>query len=134
MAHGRAFALAPWCLLVFTLVVLHLALMTNEYHNNTAEFHRAGALTVDTVAVSMTMSPLAAHGDHDTPRNTLAGCPVGQAILPLIALLLGMAGFYFASSSIDTAGATAAVRRALPPMPPPLSATQRRAFLQTFII
>ena len=134
MAHGRAFALAPWCLLVYTLVVLHLALMTGEHHAAMGESHEFGVSTVHPVLAASAAMPTPNHGDHDTPRNTLGGCPVGHAILPLILLLLGIFGSFFAHPRLSTTGATASARRALPPMPPPLPGAQRRTLLQIFII
>ncbi|HEY8601886.1 MAG TPA: hypothetical protein VIL85_25895 [Thermomicrobiales bacterium] len=132
-AHGRAFALAPWCLLVFTLVVLHAALMTREHHAATAGAHEPGFATVLPAPAAPVAMPTPEHGDHDTPRDTLDGCPVGQAILPLILLLFGILGPFFTRPRLSETGATAA-RCALPPLPPPLPATQRRTVLQVFII
>lgn len=135
-AGGRGFALAPWCLPVFALVILHLALMTGEHHSGIAASPHAGTLAVSGVPANFTMlvaNSDSEHSDHDTPRNTLDGCPVGQAILPLILLLLGIIGTYFVRP-IFSATAASATRRAPPAAPPPLPAAQRRAFLQTFII
>lgn len=133
-ARLRAVALAPWCLLVFALVLLHLALMTGEHHSDTAASSHAGALVGS--AAPATIAILAAHGhsDHDTPRSTLDGCPVGQAIPPLILLLLGIVGAFFLYPILSATAASSAVRRAPPAAPPPLLAAQRRALLQIFII
>ena len=132
-ATGRR-GFAPWCLIVFALVVLHLALMTGEYHRDTAEAPHAGVPSVSAVPAVLSMIAMQGHGEDDGPRSTLDGCPVGQAILPLILLLLGIVGAFFVYPAPSAITATGAVRRAPPAAPPPLPAAQRRALLQTFII
>ena len=131
---ARLHALAPWCLLVFALVILHLALMTGEHHSATTRAERAGGMVITALSADIAVQSDHGRSDHDTPRNTLDGCPVGQATLPLLLMLLGLVGFCFRRASSETATPPAASRRVPPFFPPPLPAAQRRALLQTFII
>lgn len=130
----RVFGLAPWCILVFGLVLVHLALMTSEHHSEGPAAPHAGTLTIDALAATTTM--LATHDarGHDTPRSTLDGCPVGQALLPLLFLLFGLIWAYGARTTANVIAASRPVRRAPPAAPLPLPAGQRRALLQIFII
>lgn len=132
-ARTRVFPLAPWCLLVFALVVLHLALMTGEHHSDTAEAPHARGMVVNAVAASAAMLAAHEHDGHDTPRNTLDGCPAGQAILPLLPPI-GFVGLVFARTPASAMASSAVARRPPPCVPPPLPAAQRRALLQIFII
>ncbi len=132
--RARIQALAPWCLLVFALVVLHLALMTSEHHGGIGASHHEGITAIPAALADLTAMPDHGHGhsEHNAPSSTLAGCPVGQATLPLL-LLLGIVGLLFGRPAARIGGAMVATRRA-PSSPPPLAATQRRALLQIFII
>jgi hypothetical protein len=134
MADKRPSALARWCLVIFALVILHLALMTGEHHSDTTVAPHAGLPSSSSVPAILSLSAMPDHGEHDGPRSTLDGCPVGQAVLPLILLLLGIIGAFFAHPARSAPAVSSAVRRAPPPAPPPLPAAQRRALLQTFII
>lgn len=127
---GRSAALLRWSLLTLVLITLHLALMTNEHHD--ADDARHDGVTARSAAVAALMpGPL---GDHDRPRATLNGCPVGVAILPLLLALLALAGYAFARRAA-TPPTRAAARPLAPPCePPPLAAPQRRALLQVFLI
>jgi hypothetical protein len=130
----RPFALARWCILVFALVLLHLALMTGEHHRDTAASPHAGLPHVSAVPATLSMISMQGHGEDDGSRSRLDGCPVRQAILPLILLLLSIVGAFLTQPPLGALAASGAVRRAPPAAPPPLAAAQRRALLQTFII
>jgi hypothetical protein len=127
-------ALLRWSLLTLVLITLHLALMTNEHHDeHDAATHDGVAARLATVA-ALVPGSLAPHGDHDNPRETLDGCPVGMAILPLLLALLALAGYAFARRA-----ATPPIRATARPLaracePLPLAAPQRRALLQVFLI
>jgi hypothetical protein len=134
------------CALLVFLLLLHEALMVNEHHAvvglhdavATAGHQRAavGAVTRADLGVSAAHgAPAVPHDGPGVPRGVLGGCPVAQAVLPLLLLLLllsvALAG---RGPERHTRTPTHGAAGSLLPTPaPPLPPGRRRALLQVFL-
>lgn len=134
------------CALLVILLLLHEALMVNEHHAvvgmhdavATAEHRRAAAVAVLRADLDISAAhgaPAASHGDPSTPRSVLDGCPVAQAVLPLLLLLLLLSvALLGRGSPRHTAPPARGSVGFLPSAPaPPLPPGRRRALLQVFL-
>ncbi len=133
------------CALLVILLLLHEALMVNEHHAPVGthgavatEHQRAAAVVgirADLDISAAHGAPAASHDDPAAPRSVLGGCPVAQAVLPLLLLLLLLNVVLAGSGWQQRFGAPAHGRVAsLPPTPaPPFPPGRRRALLQVFL-
>ncbi len=134
------------CALLVLLLLLHEALMVNEHHTiagthdavATAEHQRAPTMSGMRADLNISAAHDATSRSHDdpaAPRSVLGGCPVAQAVLPLLLLLLLLNVVLAGSGWQQRFGAPAHGRVAsLPPTPaPPFPPGRRRALLQVFL-
>jgi len=116
--------------LVLGLLVAHLLLMAHEPGHAQHTSHDAAATTAAMSLAMLTVTPDA----PATPRSVLDGCPVAQATLPgvlLLLLLMFALGARAWALPLTTAQTWAGSFRA---PPPPLAPARRRALLQVFLI
>lgn len=132
--RGLSTAFLRWSLLILVLITLHLALMTTEHHEAMGDALHGEAGALFAMSADLAPMPSAPHDDHNVPRNTLDGCPVGVAILPLLLALLAVASVLFSRHATFLAACQQLRRFDRILIPPSLAAPQRRALLQVFLI
>lgn len=134
------------CALLVLLLLLHEALMVNEHHAvagthdavTTAEHQRAAAVAGIRADLAISAAHDATSRSHDdpaAPRSVLGGCPVAQAVLPLLLLLLLLNVALVGSGWQQRFGTPALGWVDFPPPTPapPLPPGRRRALLQVFL-
>ena len=134
------------CALLIIVLLLHEALMVNEHHAvvgmhdavATAAHQRApimSGMRADLAIGAAHGAPAVPHDDPTAPRGVLGGCPVAQAVLPLLLLLLLLNVALAGRGWQQPFGTPALGWVDFPPPPPapPLPPGRRRALLQVFL-
>ena len=126
------------CLFVLALLLTHVALMASERHGEVMGPPPAGIASTIEAAGAMIAKGVP-HKDTSAggrapalPHSTLGDCPAQQAVLPLLLLLLVLAGLPRLHVAAPRATAPLLGWRARFVLPPPLAPARRRAFLQVF--
>jgi hypothetical protein len=128
------------CVVVFLLIVTHVALMTSERHATVMGMQIGVPSPVGIIArLVPDTSPQQGAAEHDNdpaiPHSVLGDCPAQQAIPPLLPILLlliitqlrTVAAWPYADAAVRIW-----CRRFTPPSP--LTAARRRVLLQVFLI
>lgn len=127
------------CGLVLLLLVTHLALMTTERHVAVmGPLMGAGPAPAALGPLGQaTAAPWAVGSGEDTPeaphRPVLGDCPVQQAIMPLLLVLLILGGLIALRSVLSCEIGRPSGWHLRHPLPPPLTPARRRALLQVFL-